>query len=79
MGRQSLSCPSRPSWRTASTAGAYRVTRVGRVPVTFSTRKYELLSGHLVNLSTSGVLVHFSRDYEEGELLVGDTIHWRSL
>ena len=75
LGRQSLMLSIPAILEDGEYRRAYRVTRVGRVPVTFSTRKYELLSGHLVNLSTSGVLVHFSRDYEEGELLVGDTIH----
>jgi len=53
----------------------YRAERVGRVPVTFSTRKYELLTGTLVNISTSGMRMFLSRAYEEGELLVDDTIH----
>jgi hypothetical protein len=55
--------------------GAYRVERVGRVPVTFSTRKYKLLSGTLVNLSTSGMRMLMLRDLEEGELLVDEEIH----
>jgi hypothetical protein len=59
----------------AETRGAYRIERVGRVPVTFSTRKYQLLRGSLVNISTSGLRMHFSRYYEEGELLEGDVIH----
>ncbi len=75
LGRQSLMLAIPATLEDGEYRRAYRVTRVGRVPVTFSTRKYELLSGHLVNISTSGVLVHFSRDYEEGELLVGDTVH----
>lgn len=54
---------------------AYRAERVGRVPVTFSTRNYELLTGALVNISTGGMRMFLSREYEEGELLVGDTIH----
>lgn len=34
---------------------AYRVERVGKVPVTFSTPKFDLKSGTLVNISTAGV------------------------
>jgi hypothetical protein len=48
---------------------------VGRVPVTFSTRKYQLLQGWLVNLSATGLAVHLNRDYEDGELRVEDRIH----
>ncbi len=54
---------------------AYRADRVGRVPVTFSTRKYELLTGTLVNISTSGIRLFLNRTYEEDELLVEDRIH----
>ena len=54
---------------------AYRAERIGRVPVTFSTRKYELLMGSLVNISTSGLRLFLNRTYEEDELLVDDTIH----
>lgn len=50
--------------------GAYRVDRVGRVPVTFNTRKYDLLTGNLVNLSTTGARIHSSRDFEDGEVVV---------
>lgn len=54
---------------------AYRAERVGRVQVTFSTRKYELLTGSLVNISTSGVRLFLNRPFEEGELLVDDVVH----
>lgn len=54
--------------------GAYRVERVGRVPVTFSTRKYEILSATLVNISTTGIRIHALRDFEDMELLVEDKI-----
>lgn len=54
--------------------GAYRVERVGRVPVTFSTRKYDILGGSLVNLSTTGLRLHSTRDFEDLEMLVDDTI-----
>jgi hypothetical protein len=54
---------------------SYRVDKVGRVGVTFSSRKYELLTGKLVNLSTGGARVFSSRDFEEGEIQRDDTIH----
>ena len=54
---------------------AHRVERVGRVAVTFSTRKYQLLVGNLVNISTTGLRMFLTRDYEDGELLMGDVIH----
>jgi len=54
---------------------AYRAERVGRVPVTFSSRKYDLLLGTLVNVSTSGLRLFLNRSYEPDELLVEDLIH----
>ena len=52
--------------------GSYRVDRVGRVPVTFSTPKYDLVIGTLVDISTTGARIFSSRDFEEGEFLPGD-------
>lgn len=54
--------------------GAYRVDRVGRVPVTFSTRKYDLLMGNLVNISTTGARIYAQKDFEPEEVQVEDTI-----
>lgn len=54
--------------------GAYRVERVGRVPVTFSTPKYELVTGTLVNISTTGARIYSTRDLLEGEMQVGDDL-----
>lgn len=54
--------------------GAYRVERVGRVPVTFSTRKYDLIVGSLVNISVTGARIHSQRDFEEDEVSEGDTL-----
>ncbi len=53
----------------------YRAERVGRIPVTFSTRKYDLLNGTLVNISTSGLRLFLNRNCEEDELQVDDVIH----
>ncbi|GLH74108.1 hypothetical protein GETHLI_26100 [Geothrix limicola] len=51
--------------------GAYRVDRVGRVPVTFSTPKFDLVMGLLVDVSTTGGRIYSNRDFQEGELMVG--------
>jgi hypothetical protein len=53
---------------------AYRVDRVGRVPVTFSTRKYDLLLGNLVNISTTGARIYAQKDFEFEEVQVEDAI-----
>lgn len=53
---------------------AYRVERVGAVNVTFSTRRYELISATLVNLSTMGARVTALRDFEIDEVRLGDRI-----
>lgn len=50
---------------------AYRVERVGRVPVTFSTPKYELLVGTLADISTTGARVYATRDLPEDEFAPG--------
>ena len=52
--------------------GAYRVERVGRIVTTFSTRRYALISGSLVNISTTGARIHSLRDFEDGEVSVDD-------
>lgn len=51
---------------------AYRVERVGRVPVTFSTPKYDLVTGTLVDISTTGARIYSTRDFAEAELKPGD-------
>ena len=51
---------------------SYRVDRVGRVPVTFSTPKFDLVTGTLVDISTTGGRIYSTRDFGEGELLVGE-------
>lgn len=51
--------------------GSYRVDRVGRVPVTFSTPKYDLVVGTLVDISTTGARIYSSRDFLDGELEAG--------
>lgn len=55
--------------------GSYRVERVGRVNVTFSTRKYELISGSLVNMSTTGARILSLREFEGDEVQTEDEIN----
>lgn len=54
---------------------AVRVERVGRVPVTLSTRKYDLVQGRLVNISTTGVAVHLLQDPGDSGPAVNDRLH----
>lgn len=75
LGRPSLQLAIPATLDDGDYRGAYRAERVGRVPVTFSTRRYELLMGTLVNLSTSGLRLFLNRAYEPDELLVEDVIH----
>ena len=53
---------------------AYRVERVGRVDVTFSTPRFELKSGILGNLSTSGARVMSLQEPLESLLKMDDAI-----
>lgn len=53
---------------------AYRVERVGRVAVTFSTPKAALHVAGLVDISTSGAQVHTQSDLPPGDLDVGDRV-----
>lgn len=50
---------------------SYRVDRVGRVPVTFSTPKFDLVMGTLVDISTTGARIYSTRDFQDGELEAG--------
>jgi len=53
---------------------AYRVERVGRVPVTFGTQKANLHVAGLVDLSTTGAQLHAQRDIPAEEVGTGDRI-----
>ncbi len=53
---------------------AYRVERVGRVEVTFSTPKPDLFTATLLDLSTSGARIHIHQDLPEDSLYPGDRI-----
>jgi hypothetical protein len=52
----------------------YRVERVGRVPVTFSTPKTNIHLAGLVDVSISGAQLHAQHDLPEVELATGDQI-----
>jgi hypothetical protein len=71
-GRRTLRLAVPENLQEEDHRGAYRVDRVGRVPVTFSTPKYDLITGTLVNISTTGARIYSPRDFVEGELLLGD-------
>lgn len=53
---------------------AYRVERVGRVPVTFSTPKTNLHTAGLVDISTTGAQLHAQRDIPAAELKTGERL-----
>ncbi|BDU78127.1 PilZ domain-containing protein [Mesoterricola sediminis] len=54
---------------------AYRVEKVGRVQVTFSSRRYELLRGSLVNISTGGARVFAGQNLGDEDVQIDDEIH----
>jgi len=53
---------------------AYRVERLGRVEVTFSTPKPDIFTATLLDLSISGARLHAHKDLPEGALHPGDAI-----
>lgn len=53
---------------------SYRVDRLGRVPVTFSTPRFDLVIGTLVDISTTGARIFSTRDFLEGELQAGEAM-----
>ena len=54
--------------------GAYRVERVGRVPVTFGTPKANILLASLVDISVTGAQLHAQREVPPAEMGPGDRI-----
>jgi hypothetical protein len=74
-GRQSLQLAVPAALDNGDWRRSYRVDRVGRVPVTLSTRKYQLLQGRLANISTTGVAVYLLQDPGEPGLAVNDPLH----
>jgi hypothetical protein len=53
---------------------AYRVERVGRVEVTFSTPKPDLFTATLLDVSISGARIHAHQDLPAGSVYAGDRI-----
>lgn len=53
---------------------AYRVERVGRVEVTFSSPKSNLYTATLLDISTSGARIHAHQDLPAGEIDAGDRV-----
>lgn len=70
-GRRSLRLAMPEVLQDQDHRGAYRVDRVGRVPVTFSTPKYDLVVGTLVDISTTGARIFSTRDFQDDELIPG--------
>jgi len=73
-GRRSLKLTFPPTLENDDFRRAFRVERVGRVQVTFSSRHYQLLVGNLVNISTSGARVFSAKDLEADDVLPEDII-----
>jgi hypothetical protein len=74
-GRKTLRMSIPEALETNDFREAYRVERVGRVVVTFSSRKYELLNGKLINISPTGARILALKEFEDGDVKVDDTIH----
>ena len=71
-GRRTLRIAVPSTLQEEDHRGAYRVDRVGRVPVTFSTPKFDLVTGTLVDISTTGARIFSTRDFAAGELQPGE-------
>lgn len=74
-GRRTLRLALPAELRDEDQRAAYRVERVGRVEVTYSTPRFQLRSALLVNLSTSGVRLSDVREAVEGLLQPGDLLN----
>lgn len=74
-GRKSLRLSIPMELENDDVRRSYRVERVGRVQVTFSSRRFDLLTASLVNISTGGARIHAAREPEDGDLQVDDDIH----
>ncbi len=71
-GRRSLRLEIPKTLSDDDLRGAYRAERVGRVQVSFSTPRFELRSGTLTNLSTTGARIHASQENLEALFQIGD-------
>jgi hypothetical protein len=73
-GRRSLRLEIPKTLQDDDHRGAYRAERVGRVEVSFSTPRFELRTGLLANLSTTGARIHHSHESLENHFKAGDAI-----
>ncbi len=73
-GRRTLRLKLPSTLQDDELRGAYRVDRVGKVTCTYSTRKFDLETASLVNISTTGARLHAYRDFTEDELRLGDSM-----
>lgn len=73
-GRRSLKLEIPKTLQDDDLRGAYRAERVGRVEVSFSTPRYELRTGTLTNLSTTGARIYAPHENLETAFQLGDTI-----
>jgi len=73
-GRRSLRLEIPTTLMDDDHRGAYRAERVGRVEVSFSTPRYDLRSGVLVNVSTTGARFQSLQDSLENDFKSGDPI-----
>ena len=74
-GRQSLRLALPLTLGDDDYRSSCRVEPVGRVSVTFSSRRYDLLLGTVVNISTTGLRLYSLKALEDGEIQVEDEIH----
>ncbi len=73
-GRRTLRLALPTTLQDDELRGAYRVDRVGKVTCTYSTRKYDLQTASLTNISTTGARLHAYKDFTEDELRMGDSL-----
>ncbi len=73
-GRRTLRLKLPSTLQDDELRGAYRVDRVGKVTCTYSTRKYDLQTASLTNISTTGARLHAFRDFTDEELRLGDSM-----
>jgi hypothetical protein len=71
-GRRTLRLVIPETFQEEDHRGAYRVDRVGRVTVTFSTPKFDLMTGTLMDISTTGARIYSLKDLPERELEPGN-------
>jgi hypothetical protein len=74
-GRRSLRMALPKELAEDDQRGAYRVERVGRVTATLSTRRFDIWTAALVNISTTGARLLAGRDVDPEVLHVGDELN----